>query len=787
MMLLLKGSVILLLVASYTTSISGGTQTRWAGINSYYLYSCNNSIQVEALNNIRAAGLKVVRVFLLSTEGEGSIPACQDTPTPDVEPITVGEYNDTILERLDDFLAAASARGIKVTIALHDRWSLGCFRSDAYQKKYNLPVVNCKTDQRDNNPTNFYTNGRKDFMARIEHILTYKSRHVNMPLGMWKDALFSVEPENEAFGDANISEENSDWMCNMSSVIRGKLAKEVLVTTGGGGIGRDVGTPKQFVRAKQLAECPYIDVISLHSYYTPDEISNLITGYATAIQGTGTRLILQEWGAKGVNSTAQAELFTITADIAANHGVPQMHWELQPSNLPHKSTQFGISPPSPAPSPGPQRVRTPDGKGWISQCDDHSCPTEVWVTALYPAAQNAALQPSKDNWPEIWGCERDADCSYNGHCMDGECVCGPAWYGPTCAALRLLPAPKENGYQHENMSSWGGSIVQDQSGTYHMFASQITEGCGLDAWSTNSEIIRATSDSPVGPYQFAEVVVNRFAHEPNVIFTGGSNVSKVMLLGTMYPTPPQGFVNCTKHTKYTRIANTSTKIRDPVPKNTYLWTADTPEGIAKAERQLAIDAKIWDSDPLHNDAICDTNAAAAVVNDGSIVGLWRKCETDHLHTVPHTFKASDGGNGVTYKPNISVNVPYIAHAAAEDPMVYTQIHTTGDNTSTTILHAILHDEQITRCADAPVGCWPGGRHAFSDDGGNTWNYSPFDAYNGTVQYDNGDLEIYYLRARPHMLLDSIGNIIALSNGLRPHKDSEYVFTLVQPVNTDKNV
>ena len=23
-----------------------------------------------------------------------------------------------------------------------------------------------------------------------------------------------------------------------------------------------------------------------------------------------------------------------------------------------------------------------------------------------------------------------------------------------------------------------------------------------------------------------------------------------------------------------------------------------------------------------------------------------------------------------------------------------------------VLHAILHDEQITRCADAPVGCFP---------------------------------------------------------------------------------
>ena len=45
----------------------------------------------------------------------------------------MGVFNDTILARLDDLLFEASLRGIKVTVALHDRWSLGCWRSDVYQ------------------------------------------------------------------------------------------------------------------------------------------------------------------------------------------------------------------------------------------------------------------------------------------------------------------------------------------------------------------------------------------------------------------------------------------------------------------------------------------------------------------------------------------------------------------------------------------------------------------------------------------------------------------------------
>ena len=261
-----------------------------------------------------------------------------------------------------------------------------------------------------------------------------------------------------------------------------------------------------------------------------------------------------------------------------------------------------------------------------------------------------------------------------------------------------------------------------------------------------------------------EVVAKRFAHEPNLVYGTGNGT--VWLLGTMLPDPPSGFVNCSSDPpdgpiqRHAHLASAngksgagdSTPLGGPryVQRNTYLWTASTPEGIASAPRQLAIDALRWDHDPLHNDAVCDTNAAAAVVpvrltgtagaavdsSSTRVVGLWRRCETDHLHTVPHTFTASDGGTGATYSPNVSINVPFMSHAGAEDPMVWTATAASGE----TVLHALLHDEQVTRCADAPVGCWPGGRHAFSVDGGATWSYSALDTYNGSVQV--------WLRLRP---------------------------------------
>eukprot|EP00041_Stephanoeca_diplocostata_P015222 m.289081 g.289081 ORF g.289081 m.289081 type:complete len:221 (+) comp19967_c1_seq17:2334-2996(+) len=190
--------------------------------------------------------------------------------------------------------------------------------------------------------------------------------------------------------------------------------------------------------------------------------------------------------------------------------------------------------------------------------------------------------------------------------------------------------------------------MQDSSGVYHMFASRITENCGLNSWSTNSEIVRAVADVPVGPYAFKEVVVDRFAHEPNLVV--GTAADTVILLGTMNAVRPTQFNNCTPHG-----ASVGSQVSQDVhpARNTYMWSAASAEGIAKAPRQLVISAPKWDTDPLHNGAICDTNAAATVGPNGSLVGLWRRCETANLHTVPHTFTATDALNATSYQPNIT--------------------------------------------------------------------------------------------------------------------------------------
>lgn len=126
------------------------------------------------------------------------------------------------------------------------------------------------------------------------------------------------------------------------------------------------------------------------------------------------------------------------------------------------------------------------------------------------------------------------------------------------------------------------------------------------------------------------------------------------------------------------------------------------------------------------------------------------------------------------------------------------------------LPGIEHLPLVRNLLYVKLARFSGGRHAFSLDAGRSWSYSPFDAYNGTVEWlassdinppnddvstsndgndvDHGssiqmelEVEELYLRARPHLLLDDHGQITHLSTGARPTKQSDYVYTLVVPV------
>ena len=74
--------------------------------------------------------------------------------------------------------------------------------------------------------------------------------------------------------------------------------------------------------------------------------------------------------------------------------------------------------------------------------------------------------------------------------------------------LNPQPAPVDGGFRDDAYWIWCGSVIEGEDGLYHMFASRWSKATAFNCnWLTNSEVVRAVSETPEGPYRFAEVIL----------------------------------------------------------------------------------------------------------------------------------------------------------------------------------------------------------------------------------------------------------------------------------------
>lgn len=109
---------------------------------------------------------------------------------------------------------------------------------------------------------------------------------------------------------------------------------------------------------------------------------------------------------------------------------------------------------------------------------------------------------------------------------------------------KLLPAPVWGGFAMDDYWVWGSSVIKGEDGKYHMFADRWAKDLGFGAWVTNSEVVHAISDTPVGPYIFSDVALpirgmeyfdGLVTHNPRVILFDG--VYYLYYFGTTYDFP----------------------------------------------------------------------------------------------------------------------------------------------------------------------------------------------------------------------------------------------------------
>lgn len=100
----------------------------------------------------------------------------------------------------------------------------------------------------------------------------------------------------------------------------------------------------------------------------------------------------------------------------------------------------------------------------------------------------------------------------------------------TCSSSReynftYQSVPENSGFKMEGYWVWGGSVIKVDS-LYHMFASRWVKNSSFpENYRNSSEIVRATSSSPLGPYRFEEVIIgerdstfwdSNMAHNPTI-------------------------------------------------------------------------------------------------------------------------------------------------------------------------------------------------------------------------------------------------------------------------------
>ena len=74
-------------------------------------------------------------------------------------------------------------------------------------------------------------------------------------------------------------------------------------------------------------------------------------------------------------------------------------------------------------------------------------------------------------------------------------------------AQKLTVSPRNGGFRMQDYWVWCGSAIQGEDGRYHLFASRWSKKYLMHpGWTFHSEVVRASSPTPEGPYTFEEVV-----------------------------------------------------------------------------------------------------------------------------------------------------------------------------------------------------------------------------------------------------------------------------------------
>ena len=250
-----------------------------------------------------------------------------------------------------------------------------------------------------------------------------------------------------------------------------------------------------------------------------------------------------------------------------------------------------------------------------------------------------------------FSCKSDLDCSLNGKCETNHlCSCSAAWKGDRCSTLNFLPTTRDSGYRvmnnntlGGNLSSWGGGGWYDeQDQKWYMWVSEMADHCGMHTWTTNSQTVRASSKTATGLYLRENVEFPIWSHE-SVVTVAPTGEYVAFFSYNPNEGPSRPVCNCTDGSTPS-TCHKKAKVSAPMIENTdptYMSYSTSPTGNWSKPVLVLGPTIVPKMTPM------DTNMAAVILSNGSLVGMWR----DHEPTgksVPHLVTATNWKDAKTY-------------------------------------------------------------------------------------------------------------------------------------------
>ncbi|WP_218061021.1 glycoside hydrolase family protein [Bacillus sp. FJAT-26390] len=304
-------------------------------------------------------------------------------------------------------------------------------------------------------------------------------------------------------------------------------------------------------------------------------------------------------------------------------------------------------------------------------------------------------------------------------------------------AGRMLPAPRSGGFKMEGYWVWCGSVVKGEDDRFHMFASRWPMTVPMHpGWLLASEIVRAVSDTPEGPYVFQEIVLpargaeywdGRSTHNPHIVKHNG--VYLLYYMGTTHPLPePVPGMECGLGDPRTIVARSNKRVG--------LAVSDSVFGPWRRS-----DAPLLPTRPGRFDSYLTSNPAPCVREDGSVLLIYkaRRHEGNDFGQMTIGVAEAEHWSG-PYKVMSEDPVFPPAEFHIEDPFIWQ----TEEGYSL-----------IAKDMDGTLGGEKHGGIQASSKDGLQWALSEQpQAYSRTVRWDDGTVQTMGSMERPFLLFQN---------------------------------